>query len=374
MKCLFAEEYELLRNTLRRFRAQLDKEFSGDGNPLQATVPLQDVLGAVQLPGLLAEDSGRSGFDGVCWGLVFEELGPSAVGPQLLAQFGLGAVCLHQLSRRSDIANQYLRATLTAELAPALAVQEPHLAAWMGSFSTTSRPTGTGFELTGEKTSVMGASDCDLLLVIASEDGQPNLFAVDLGAPGLEIRNSDSLDPALALSSVRLNGTPAIPLAAGEDSTWRDLSRALDLARLALATMCLGSAQDVLTTTVSYASIREAFGLPISRYQAVSHRCADMHVMVDEMRALAYRACLDAEAEDGLEFAHSACLAKLVCSEGYARVAADGLRVESGIGVTWENPLSTHYRRAYWARGLLGGPAVERKRAVQLAIDSVHAE
>jgi acyl-CoA dehydrogenase len=370
MKSLFAEEYQLFRQTLGRARTRWEKESAG--NPLQDTVPLGDVLHATQLHEVLADDNGPAPIDGVCWAAVFEELGPTAVGPQLLAHLGLAAVALRQLAPRSDLARQYLDATLAAHLAPALAVQEADPAGWQGRFATTCQPAGAGLELTGTKTSVIGLSDCDVLLVMACQDGHPNLLAVDVNAPGLDITNGDSLDPALALSALRFRSTPATALAAPHPSTWAQLSQALDWARLAVAAMCLGSAQQVLTLTVSYAELRNAFGHPISHYQAVSHRCADMHVSVEQMRAMTYRACLDAESDDTLEFAHSACLAKLVATQGYARLAADAIRIQSGIGITWENPLSSHYRRAYWARSLLGGPALERNRAAQLAVDAVH--
>ena len=76
------------------------------------------------------------------------------------------------------------------------------------------------------------------------------------------------------------------------------------------------------------------------------------------MRGVTYRAAHEGDDGDSAEFAQSA----LVGLDAYASIATSLVRAEGAIGVTWENILASHYRRAFWSRELLGGRVSERNR------------
>jgi acyl-CoA dehydrogenase len=142
----------------------------------------------------------------------------------------------------------------------------------------------------------------------------------------------------------------------------------LSFAKLALAALCLGGAARALDLAVDYVQVRRQFGQPLREFQAVSHRCGRSRVRLEQMRALVYRAALEGAHGDWEALDHSAAIARTFCAGGYASIAAEAMRAEGAIGITWENPLAGHYRRAYWLRELLGGQALERRLILDQAL------
>ena len=96
---------------------------------------------------------------------------------------------------------------------------------------------------------------------------------------------------------------------------------------------------------VEYAKERKQFGRPIGAYQAVSHRCAQMLLDIEEARSLTYYAAWAADAEpESLPLAAS--MAKARASDAGWRVTAAALQVHGGIGFTWEHDLHFLLKRA----------------------------
>jgi alkylation response protein AidB-like acyl-CoA dehydrogenase len=313
-----------------------------------------------------------SSIDTLAWIILFEELGPSVVGPDLLADIGLAAILLRQLPSRSDDGTSCLEALLLGTRRAALAVEESGDRWQEGFLTTRADRTSSGIEISGLKYGVAGFEMSDELVVVADDGGEPGVFAVLPNADGLRATTLPAPESDLGLTTLSFDRTSAVALSGGRFSRqW--FPGAMDLARLALAAFCLGGASEATDMAISYVRLREQFGRRIAEYQAVSHRCVNMLVTVDQMRALTYRAGLDAASHDDIERTHSVSVARLFCSEQYPVVSASAVGVEGGIGLTWENRLSHHYRRAYWARRLLGDHHGERRRVGKLALATIRA-
>jgi alkylation response protein AidB-like acyl-CoA dehydrogenase len=162
----------------------------------------------------------------------------------------------------------------------------------------------------------------------------------------------------LVFSSVpaRLVGT--------EGAGWPAVSRALDLAAVALAAEQVGGAQRVLEMSVEYAKVRVQFGRPIGSFQAVKHKCADMLLAVESAKSAAYYAAWTA-ADDDEELPVMASLAKAFCSEAYFKAAADNIQIHGGIGFTWDHPAHLYFKRAKSSELILGDPAYHRELLAQ---------
>ena len=125
-----------------------------------------------------------------------------------------------------------------------------------------------------------------------------------------------------------------------------DLGRVRDVACAVLAAEQAGAAARALELTVEYTLRREQFGRPIGSFQALKHRMADVHVLVETARSAAYAAPASSRL---------AAVAKVHCGEAFATVAAEMIQLHGGIAVTWEHPAHRYLKRAH-ASGQLFGP------------------
>jgi alkylation response protein AidB-like acyl-CoA dehydrogenase len=130
------------------------------------------------------------------------------------------------------------------------------------------------------------------------------------------------------------------------------LDVAINTVDVLIAAELLGVAQHAMERAVDYAQQRHQFGRPIGAYQAVSHRCADMLVLVESARSAVLAAAWTADHEpDGLPFAAS--VAKVAAADAAWQVTASALQVHGGMGFTWEHPIHLFLRRAAASSRLL---------------------
>ena len=126
-----------------------------------------------------------------------------------------------------------------------------------------------------------------------------------------------------------------------------DSKRLRDIACVALSAEQVGSAARALELTVDYLRTRVQFGRPIASFQAIQHRLADMHVLVESARAVSYAA---------VQGRTPAGVAKVYCSEVLAHVASEMIQLHGGIGITWEHDAHRFFKRAHSAWHLFGPP------------------
>lgn len=118
----------------------------------------------------------------------------------------------------------------------------------------------------------------------------------------------------------------------------------LEGGRISVAALALSLAQAALDMAVVAADDREQFGRPIKKFQAVSHKIADMATEVEAARALVYRAAW--LADTGQPFGKAAAMAKLYASEVANRAASDSLQIHGGYGYIRESRISRFYADA----------------------------
>jgi alkylation response protein AidB-like acyl-CoA dehydrogenase len=171
------------------------------------------------------------------------------------------------------------------------------------------------------------------------------------------------MDTTRRLAVARLDGTAGRPV--GDRAA---LARARDLTCIALSAEQVGAAQRALELTVAYTKDRVQFGRPIGSFQALQHRMADLHVLVESARSLSYAAAsAAAEGADGLGL-HAAA-AKAYCSEALARVAAEMIQLHGAIGITWEHDAHRYFKRAHGSAHLFGRPSEHIARIAAAVID-----
>jgi alkylation response protein AidB-like acyl-CoA dehydrogenase len=148
-----------------------------------------------------------------------------------------------------------------------------------------------------------------------------------------------SLDPAVQVWRVEFAGAESL----GERLPPQSLGALLDWGAAGAAAEMLGAAQRLLDMSVDHAKHRIQFGRPVGSFQAVKHHCANMHVIVETMRASVWGAA--AALSSSASASEAVSIAKSYCGPAARRVASTALQVHGGIGFTSEHALHHHLKR-----------------------------
>ncbi|WP_436776258.1 acyl-CoA dehydrogenase family protein [Yinghuangia sp. YIM S09857] len=266
----------------------------------------------------------------------------------------------------ADARAAYLPGIAAGETVATVAVAERDGRWRTSAYSATARRRDGGWRLSGTKWFVTDGMAADLVLVAASTEDGPRLFAVATDAPGLTRSPLVTLDLTRRQARLDLDAVPARPIGPtdGGDGTAL-ISHVLDAAAALTAIEQASGARWLLEMTTAYARERVQFGRPIGSFQAVKHKLADVLVSVESAHSAAYRA-LDAWATGDAEFPLIAALAKAYCSEAYLHAAHEAVQLHGGIGFTWEHPAHLYLKRARSTHELFDPPALHRTRMAEL--------
>lgn len=240
---------------------------------------------------------------------------------------------------------------------PAVAAGTVAALAWSGpdgrwSACVTARQDGT---LDGEAAYVLDGDTADTLLVVARTEAGEGLFEVD---PATARRtHTPTMDRTRRLATVTLDRAP------GRYVGPFDAARVRDVACAALASEQAGTAARCLELTVEYTRQRTQFGRPIGGFQALKHRMADMHVLVETAESAALAAAFAGPAE----LPARAAAAKAHCGEAVREVAGEMIQLHGGIAITWEHDAHRYFKRAHGGAQLFGAPPVHVDRLARLA-------
>lgn len=211
---------------------------------------------------------------------------------------------------------------------------------------------------------VLDGDHADTLLAVAHSPTGIQLYELDAADPGIDRSATPAMDITRRLARCTLRG--AVGRTLGDRFP---LDRLRDIACVALSAEQVGAAARALELTVAYTKNRVQFGRPIGAFQALQHRLADLHVLVESARSASFAAAdalaADAPAADILApdaaegappAAVLAAVAKIHCSETLQQVAAEMIQLHGGIGITWEHDAHLYFKRAHGAAHLFGSP------------------
>ena len=285
------------------------------------------------------EDQGGAGLSRLDATLVFEALAEAC--PATSAFLSIHNMCAWMLATwGTDAARaRHLPGLLTLEHYCAYCLTEPGSGSDAAALTTRATRTATGYALTGAKAFISGGGFADLYLVMART-----------GAPARRASPPSSSPPPPPASPSaprrrrwagapnpppRSSSTPAaIPadhLLGAEGDGFRYAMAGLDGGRLNIAAAALGGAQSALARALAYTRDRHAFGRPLSDFQALQFRLADMETDLQAARVFLRQAAwkLDRKAPDASK--HCAMAKRLVTDTAF-RVANDALQLLGGYG------------------------------------------
>jgi alkylation response protein AidB-like acyl-CoA dehydrogenase len=233
--------------------------------------------------------------------------------------------------------------------------------------SCDARPAGGGFVLSGVKAPVEAAAQAQHLLVTARTDAGLTQFLVPADAHGLTITPMETIDLVKRFAEVRLDRVevPASAVVGDVGGAADDVERQLQIAVALQCAETCGAIDRVLEFTLEYVGDRYSFGRPLSSYQALKHRFADMKLWLEACHATTTAATrgVQRRAANAAELASAA---KSYVGTTATEIIQDCIQMHGGIGVTWEHDIHLYLRRTTLNRGMYGSPAEHRERIAEL--------
>ena len=381
-----------LRDAVRGLLTRQQRRGEGTGRSLWPR--LCGEIGAAGLA--IPERYGGAGAGPAETHIVMEELGRALTPSALLGSAVLAAQAL--LAAGDEAACQRLLPAIAAGTAIAAVAWTGPAGRWDPvEAACEARSSPGGWALTGEAHYVLDGDVADVLLAAAHTPDGIALFEVDPLGGGVTRTPVTTMDTSRRLAVVRLTGAAGQLIGTGgapDDSPGAGtrcaagastaLARARDLACIALSAEQVGAAQRALELTVAHTKARVQFGQPIGGFQALQHRMADLHVLVESARALSYAAADAAgdSAADGTaavrttanptadrttadpatageapDLSLRAAAAQAYCSEVLLKAAGEMIQLHGAIGITWEHDAHRYLKRAHGAAQLFGQPA-----------------
>ncbi len=247
---------------------------------------------------------------------------------------------------------EFVLPALRGERIGAFGLTEPDAGSDIRGIRTTARRVGGDFVLNGSKLFITNGSIADFMLVAARTgegrtSGAFSLFLVETSDPGVTARELDKVgnhSSATAFVSLEDVRVPARRVLGEVGRGLGQLKETLMEGRILVASRGLGIAQEAFDLILKYSGERQAFGVPIGRFQAVAFKIADMAVRIDAVRLMIYRAARLRMA--GRDCVRVASMAKYLASEAAVRVTSDALLLHGGAGYMEEMKIARLYRDA----------------------------
>ena len=258
---------------------------------------------------------------------------------------------------------------ITGEMSFCFGLTEPDSGSDASALSTKATKQGDEYILNGRKvyTSGMDISDYCLLVARTStlERKQQGIttFLVDTKLPGIEVKKLQTLGQrSIGTTEVLYSDVhiPASSILGKLDHGWTGADDYLCYERLCLSAARTGAARSAFEIALDYAKTRVQFGKPIGKFQAVSHKLAEMKSMLDIAQTMVYRyAWL---MEQGKNTRQDAAILKLYTSESYKSISDMSLQILGGYGYCMEYPMQRFFRDSRLAT--IGGGTSEIQKNI----------
>jgi short/branched chain acyl-CoA dehydrogenase len=349
-----SSEHALLQQTVREFALAKVAPVAAE---LDATksFPYEIVreLGELGLMGIpFPPEYGGGGADTLAYALVVEELAriDSSVAITLCAHTSLGTQPIYMFGTEAQ-KREWLPRLCAGECLGAFGLTEPQAGSDAGNVRTRARLDGEEWVIDGAKQFITNAgTDISAFVTITALTGEGEIsnLIVPNGTPGYEQDEpyrkmgwNASDTRGLRFSDCRV---PAENLLGRRGAGLRQFLAVLDGGRIGVAAMGVGLAQGALDQALAYAKERHAFGQPISRFQTIGAKLADMSCEIEASRLLVYRAAR--EKDLGRDFSLTAAQAKLKTGRLAVRCAEEALQIHGGYGFIEDFPIARFYRDA----------------------------
>lgn len=301
-----------------------------------------------------SEEYGGTGDGYLAYAIAVEEISKASgsVGITYAAHCSIGTYPIYLFGTEEQKQHWIPRLASGKSLA-AFGLTEPDAGSDAGGTRTTAVPDGDNWLINGTKCFITNPSVAEVVIVTAvTEPGIGtngiSAFIVPTATPGFSVSKayeklglhaSDTAE--IVLEDVRV---PKENLLGKQGEGFKQFMQVLDGGRISIAALSLGIAAAALEESLAYAKSREQFGRPISKFQAIQFKLADMAMEVELARLMIYKAAW--LKDQGKPHGKEASMAKLFASETSVRAALQAIQIFGGYGYTKEYPVERYLRDA----------------------------
>jgi alkylation response protein AidB-like acyl-CoA dehydrogenase len=351
------EEQKMIQEMCRRFA---EKEIKPVAAQLDETKEhpqdLCNKMGELGLMGIaVSEQYGGAGMDYVSYILAVIEISKACASTGVIMSVNNSLYCFPVYTFGSQEQKlKYLTPVASGEAIGCYALTEAGAGSDPAAMRTTAELDGDSWVINGEKrfiTSGNVADYCVLAAVTDKEKGHKGIssFVLDLkNTPGFSVgRVEDKMGIKASGTAELIFNDARIPkdnLLGEPGSGLRQMLTTLDAGRLGIGAQALGIGRAVLEEAVEYSKVREQFGKPICKFQAIQWKLADMATELDAAELLLLRAAW--LQDHGKPFEKESAMAKMYASDVAMRAAVEGVQVLGGYGYCKEFAMERHMRDA----------------------------
>jgi alkylation response protein AidB-like acyl-CoA dehydrogenase len=310
-------------------------------------------LGLMGMP--FPEEYGGAGLDYHSYAIGLEEIsrGSGGLGTIVAAHTSLAGNMLYAFGDE-DQKQAYLTPLNRGDDIGAFALSEPQAGSDVPAMTTTAEKDGDEYVIDGGKLWISNGSVADTVTVFAKTDpdagrkGISSFIVRPEADDGFVVEGTEDKlgDKGCPTAELRFDAmrVPEDRLLGKEGDGFVHALKTLNGGRITIAARGVGLARAALEEALAYAQDREQFDQPISDFQAIQHKLADMDTKVQCAKLLMHKAA-DKKMR-GERFIKEAAQAKLHASEVSREVANEAIQVHGGYGYTKDFPVERFYRDA----------------------------
>jgi len=355
MNLELTETQKLIRDTARSVAREkiAPSAKERDKKELFPTELLKELAGLGLMGVNIPADLGGAEAGTVSYALAMMEVAAACASTAVAV--GVTNMCAELINRFGTDAQKqkYVTKLVSGEaVAGAFALSEPHAGSDAGALKTTAVRKGDTYVLNGSKQWISQGAYAGVMVVWARTGGEGNrglsAFIVEGKTPGLHVGKPEDKMGLRGSNTVPLTFedcvVPAENLLAKEGDGFKLAMIALDGGRIGIASQACGVARAAMEASIRYSKDRQAFGQPISEFQAVRWFLADMQTQLAAAELLVLRAAF--LKDTGRPFTREASMAKLFASEMAQRVCDKAVQIHGGYGYIDEFPVERYLRDA----------------------------
>ncbi|NBW34790.1 MAG: acyl-CoA dehydrogenase [Cytophagia bacterium] len=350
------ENQRMIAQMIRDFGAKEIKPKMMDWDETQEfPVKLFNKLGELGLMGVLVpQEYGGAGFGYLEYVTAIVELSKidGSIGLSMAAH---NSLCTNHILTFGNEAQkqQYLPKLASGEWIGAWGLTEPNTGSDAGNMRTVAVKDGDYYVINGAKNFITHGKSGNVAVVIVrtgnvGDSHGMTTFVIEKGTPGftsgkkenkLGMRASETAE--LIFQDCRIHKSQML---GKEGEGFIQAMKILDGGRISIAALSLGIATGAYEAALQYAQERHQFNQPISKFQGIAFKLADMATKIEAARLLTYRSA-DMK-NKGFNVNKESAMAKLYASEIAVEVATEGVQIFGGYGYTKDFPAEKYYRDA----------------------------